>query len=289
MKSPNKNAFWLVLPACLFMVVVTGIPIIYSVWQSLNRVTLTSKDTKFVGLDNYISVLSSNYWWTALLVTLTIVVVSVFFEFILGFLIAFVMYKTIYARSLLRTIVLIPYGLVTVVSAYSWLYAWTPETGYLANLLPTGTAPLTDKFSSLLIIIFAEIWKTTPFMSLLLLAGLTLVSEDMLKAASVDGASNWQKLWKIIIPSMKPAILVALLFRTIDAFRIFDTIYVLTKGSNNTYSVSILGYDNLFKAFNVGIGSAISILIFCCVALISLVFFKVLGAKTPSEEGEISG
>ena len=126
---------------------------------------------------------------------------------------------------------LIPYGIVTVVAAYSWLYAWTPNDGYLANLLPMGTAPLTETIPSLAIIILAEVWKTTPFMALLLLAGLSLVDDNLLNAAKVDGATAWQRFVKITVPMMKPAILVALLFRTLDAFRIFDNIFILTNGS----------------------------------------------------------
>ncbi len=169
----------------------------------------------------------------------------------------------------MRTAALIPYGIVTAVAAYSWFYAWTPGTGYLANLLPHGSAPLTSQVPSLGIVVLAEVWKTTPFMSLLLLAGLALVPEDLLKAAQVDGAGAWRRLTRIILPIIKPAVVVALLFRTLDAFRIFDNIYVLTEGANDTDSVSILGYDNLFKGFNVGLGSAISVLVFCCVGIIA--------------------
>src|SRR3979411_917735 len=185
-------------------------------------------------------------------------VVSVAIEFVLGMALALIMHRTLVGRGLVRTVSLIPYGIVTVVAAFSWYYAWTPKTGYLANLLAPGSAPLTQKLPSLAIIVLAEVWKTTPFMALLLLAGLALVPDDLLKAAQVDGAGAWTRLVRIIIPLMKPAILVALLFRTLDAFRIFDNIYVMTKGANETGSVSILGYDNLFKGFNVGLGSAIS-------------------------------
>ena len=167
---------------------------------------------------------------------------------------ALVMHRTIFGKGVVRTAILIPYGIVTVAAAYSWYYAWTPGTGYLANLLPEGSAPLTEQIPSLAIVILAEVWKTTPFMALLLLAGLALVPQDLLNAAQVDGAGAWKRLFKVILPLIKPAILVALLFRTLDAFRIFDNIYVLTGGANNTGSVSILGYDNLFKAFNLGPG-----------------------------------
>ena len=185
----------------------------------------------------------------------------------------------------MRTAILIPYGIVTVAASYSWYYAWTPGTGYLANLLPEGSAPLTEQIPSLAIVILAEVWKTTPFMALLLLAGLALVPQDLLNAAQVDGAGAWKRLFKVILPLIKPAILVALLFRTLDAFRIFDNIYVLTGGANNTGSVSILGYDNLFKAFN-RLGSAISVLIFLSVAVIAFIYITIFGAAAPIRRGE---
>ena len=124
------------------------------------------------------------------------------------------------------------------------------------------------------------------FYLLILLAGLQAIPRDVYEAAEVDGAGAWTRLRRIIIPMMKPAILVALLFRTLDAFRIFDNIYVLTAGNNNTYSVSMLGYDNLFKAFNLGVGSAISILIFVCVAIIAFIFIKGFGTAAPGSDNE---
>jgi len=147
-------------------------------------------------------------------------------------------------------------------------------------------APLTSHWPSIAIIILAEIWKTTPFMALLMLAGLALVPEELLRAAKVDGATPWQRFIRIMLPLMKPAILVALLFRTLDAFRIFDNIFILTQGNNRTGSVSILGYDNLFTALNLGIGSTISVLIFICVAIIAFLFIKGFGAAAPGTELE---
>ena len=285
--AERRLAFWLVAPAALMMLLVTGYPIVYAVWLSLNKMSLSAPgEREFVWFANYATVLTDNYWWTAFAVTVGITVVSVLIELVLGMAIALVMHRTIFGRGTIRTVVLIPYGIVTVAAAFSWYYAWTPGTGYLANLLPDGTAPLTEQWPSLAIIVLAEVWKTTPFMALLLLAGLALVPDDLLKAAQVDGAGAWTRLWRIILPLMKPAILVALLFRTLDAFRVFDNIYVLTSGSNNTYSVSMLGYDNLFGAFNLGVGSAISILIFICVAIIAFVFIKGFGTAAPGSDDE---
>ena len=287
-RSEQRLAFLLVAPAAILMLVVTGYPIGYAVWLSLQRNNLAApNDTAFIGLGNYQTILTDRYWWTALAVTLGITLVSVTLEFALGLALALVMHRTLVGRSLVRTAVLVPYGIVTAVASYSWFYAWTPGTGYLANLLPQGSAPLTEQIPSLGIVVIAEVWKTTPFMSLLLLAGLALVPEDLLKAAQVDGAGAWRRLTRVMLPIIKPAIVVALLFRTLDAFRIFDNIYVLTAGNNDTGSVSVLGYDNLFKGFNVGLGSAISVLIFCCVGVIALVFVKVFGAAAPG--GDLGG
>ncbi|MFI8568932.1 carbohydrate ABC transporter permease [Rhodococcus sp. NPDC078407] len=284
-KAERRLGLLLVAPAALLMIAVTGYPIIYAFWLSLQKYNLAfPEDREFVGISNYVTVLSDGYWWTAFSVTAGITIISVIIEFVLGLAVALVMHRTIFGRGLVRTVVLIPYGIVTVAAAYSWYYAWTPGTGYLANLLPDGSAPLTEQFPSLAIVVLAEVWKTTPFMALLLLAGLALVPDDLLKAAEVDGAGAWTRLMRITIPLMKPAILVAVLFRTLDAFRIFDNIYVLTRGSNETGSVSILGYNNLFGAFNLGLGSAISILIFFCVAIIAFVFIKLFGASAPGSD-----
>ncbi|NGP04485.1 sugar ABC transporter permease [Rhodococcus sp. 14C212] len=286
-KAERRLGLWLVAPAALLMLAVTAYPVGYAVWLSLQRYDLRFPDEReFVGLANYVSVLTDTFWWQAFAVTAGITVVSVAIEFVLGLTLALIMHRTIVGKGTVRTVVLIPYGIVTVAAAYSWYYAWTPGTGYLANLLPDGSAPLTQQLPSLAIIVLAEVWKTTPFMALLLLAGLALVPDDLLRAAQVDGAGAWTRLTRIIVPLMKPAILVALLFRTLDAFRIFDNIYVLTRGSNGTGSVSILGYDNLFKAFNLGIGSAISVLIFLCVAIIAFVFIKLFGASAPGSDPE---
>ena len=286
-KQERRLAYWLIAPAVILMLAVTAYPIIYAFWLSLNKSSLSAPgEREFTWFSNYGTVLSSNYWWTAFFVTVGITVVSVVIEFVLGMAVALVMHRTIFGRGVIRTVVLIPYGIVTVAAAFSWYYAWTPGTGYLANLLPDGSAPLTQQWPSLAIIVLAEVWKTTPFMALLLLAGLALVPDELLKAAEVDGAGAWTRLRRIIIPMMKPAILVALLFRTLDAFRIFDNIYVLTAGNNNTYSVSMLGYDNLFKAFNLGVGSAISILIFICVAIIAFIFIKGFGTAAPGSDNE---
>jgi len=283
-RAERRLGWLLCAPAVIVMVAVTAYPIGYAIYLSLQRYILSAPQlNKFVGFSNYGAVLTSSFWWHALAITVIITAISVAIELVLGMLLALLMYRTIFGRGTVRTISLIPYGIVTIVAAFSWQYAWTPNEGYLSALF-NNSAPLTKTGTAVAIIILAEIWKTTPFMALLLMAGLSLVPEDLLKAARVDGATAWQRFWRITVPLMKPAILVALLFRTLDAFRIFDNIYILTGGTNGTASVSILNYDNLFTGFNFGIGSAMSVLILIAVAIIAIVFIRGFGTAAPGTD-----
>jgi len=280
-RAERRLGFLLCAPAVIVMLAVAGYPLIYAIFLSFERYNLElPQDIKFIGFSNYAAVLSSPYWWQALKVTVIITIFSVSISLVLGMLLAMVMHRTIFGRGIVRTAALVPYGIVTVAAAYGWEYAWTPSQGYLSAAF-NNSAPLTNEVQAIMVIIIAEIWKTTPFMGLLLLAGLSLVPDDLQRAAMVDGATGWQRFTKITLPLMKPAILVALLFRTLDSFRIFDNIFILTDGANNTGSVSILGYDNLFNALNLGIGSTISILIFICVAIIAFIFIRGFGTAAP--------
>ena len=285
--AERRLGWMLCAPAVTVMLVVTAYPIAYAVWLSLQRYDLRFPDDReFIGLANYASVLSASQWWDSVLSTVIITVFSVIIELVLGFTLAWVMHRAIFGRGLVRASTLIPYGIITVVAALAWKFAFDPTTGFVNGLLGTDTAWFGARWSSFFVIILTEIWKTTPFMALLLLAGLTLVPNDLLQAARVDGASAFQRFTRVTLPLMKPAILVALLFRTLDAFRIFNNIYILTKGNHGTGSVSMLGYNNLFKAFNLGVGSAISILIFLCVAIIAFIFIKIFGAAAPGSDNE---
>src|SRR6266566_2625394 len=283
-RAERRLGLLLIAPAVIVMIAVTAYPIFYAIYLSLQRYDLRFPNlAHFIGFSNYGAVLSSGYWWQALGVTLSITVVSVAIELVLGMLLALLMYRTLFGRGSVRTAILIPYGIVTVAAAFSWQYAWTPNEGYLSAVFG-NSAPLTSQIPAIAIIILAEVWKTTPFMALLLMAGLSLVPEDLQKAAKVDGATTWQRFFRITLPLMKPAILVALLFRTLDAFRIFDNIFILTVGANGTSSVSMLNYSNLFTGFNFGIGSAMSVLILICVAIIAVLFIKGFGTAAPGSD-----
>jgi len=273
--AEQRLAWLLCAPAVIAMLVVTAWPMLYAVWLSLFRYDLRFPDQRqFVGLDNYLSVLGSGTWWQALFNTLLITVGSVSVELVLGFAFALVMHRALIGRRLVRASLLVPYGIITVVAAMSWRFAFDPTTGFVNALLGLDGAWLAARWSAFFVIIQTEIWKTTPFMALLLLAGLTLVPEDLLRAARVDGANALQRFIRVTLPLMRPVIMVALLFRTLDAFRIFDTVFVQTRGAQGTDSVSIVGYNTLIARLNLGLGSAVSVLIFVCVLAIAALYIK---------------
>ncbi|MGR8952630.1 MAG: carbohydrate ABC transporter permease, partial [Gammaproteobacteria bacterium] len=252
LRRAERRLGWLFCaPAVAAMLLVTAYPILYALWLSLFRYDLRFPERReFVGLANYVSVLTSEVWWQAVTNTLIITAVSVAFELFLGFALALLMHKTTLGRRTVRTGVLIPYAIITVVAALAWKFAFDPTTGFVNALLGLETSWFTQRAPAFFVIIFTEIWKTTPFMALLLLAGLTLIPGDLLQAARVDGATAWQRFRRITLPLMKPTILIALLFRTLDAFRIFDAVYVQTRGAQNTETVSIVGYDTLIVRLN---------------------------------------
>jgi multiple sugar transport system permease protein len=293
-KAERKLGWMLAGPAFAVMLLVTAYPILQAVYYSLFNYRLTDPDNRsFIGLSNYGVVLTDALWWQALAVTLFITVVTVAVELVLGFGLAMVMAKALKSlRPLLRAVILIPYAVITVVSALGWKFAFDIDTGFVNHWfswLP-GISAETDWFggqwSSLAVVCLAEIWKTTPFISLLLLAGLAQVPDVLQEAAMVDGATWWQRLWKVTIPNMKAAIMVALLFRTLDAFRIFDSIFVMTAGANNTETVSFLAYRQTISRVEIGLGSAVSVLLFLAVVIIALGFIKGFKIDLAQARGE---
>ena len=267
-------------PAFVVMIIVTAYPLVYAVVLSLYKYRLTDPaGREFVGLNNYFTVLTDPIWWNDFVTTAVITIASVVVELVLGFCFAWVMYRIISGRSVVRTGILVPYGIITVVSAYIWRYAFQLDSGFVNQWFGLGDYNwFGGRWSSLFVIVFSEIWKTTPFISLLLLAGLVQVPMELQEAASVDGATAWQRLWKVTLPNMKAAIMVALLFRTLDAWRIFDNPYVMTNGANNTETLSFLAYRQNVTLVNLGAGSAISVLLFLTVVVIAFIFIK--GFKT---------
>jgi multiple sugar transport system permease protein len=286
-KAEYRLGVMLTAPAVIVLLAVAGYPILQAAYQSLYSYRLTTPDAReFVGLDNYLTILSDNLWWTDFGTTMEITVITVFFEFVLGFCFAFVMYKLVFGRGVVRTAILVPYAVVTVVSAYAWQYAFAADSGFVNPWLGLTRDWFGERGSALFVICLSEIWKTTPFISLLLLAGLAQIPERLQQAAMVDGATWWQRFRRVTLPNMQGAILVAVLFRAVDAFRIFDNIFIMTAGAENTESVSILAYRQTVSRTEIGLGSAVSILLFLSVLLICLVFIKVLRTPVGRVRGE---
>jgi multiple sugar transport system permease protein len=280
----------LVAPAIVVMLVVTAFPMIRALYLSVYNYSLTApEDREFVGLSNYITALTDPLFWRDTGVTVMYMLVTVAIELVIGFAFAMVMHKVIFARGVIRTSILIPYGIITVVSGFAWQFAFSYQNGFVNNWLPVVDSTFNwfgETTPAVIAIMVSEIWKTTPFMSLLLLAGLAQVSEDMIEAAQVDGATWWQRLWKVILPNMRAAIMVAVLFRALDAFRIFDNIFVMTRGAQNTESASFLTYRQVIEQFELGAGSALSVLLFLAVLLIAFTLVKLFNVDLAAARGE---
>jgi multiple sugar transport system permease protein len=291
--SENRLGLKLVGPAVVLMLLVTAYPMLQALYLSLFRYRLTTPGEKeFVGLGNYTTALTDSLFWQDLFNTVVIMVASVAVELVIGFAFAMVMHRVLVARGLMRTAILIPYGIITVVSAFAWQFAFSLNNGFVNgwfSWLP-WISPDTNWFGShwpaMFAIIVSEIWKTTPFMALLLLAGLSQVSDDMLEAAQVDGATWWQRLYKVILPNMRAAIMVAVLFRALDAFRIFDNIFVMTKGAQGTESSSFLTYRQVIEQFQLGMGSALSVLLFLAVLLLAFLIVRLFRVDLAQARGE---
>jgi multiple sugar transport system permease protein len=286
-RAERRLAWWLCAPAVAAMLVVCALPILYAAWLSLFRYDLRFPEARsFVGLANYAAVLTSGIWWHSLMNTLIVTVASVTVELVLGFALALVMHRATIGRRIVRAAILVPYAIITVVAALAWKFAFDPTTGFVNALLGLEQAWFAERASAFFVIISTEIWKTTPFMALLLLAGLTLVPRDLINAARIDGANALQRFFRVTLPLMKTAVMVALLFRTLDAFRIFDTVFVQTRGAQGTETVSIVGYNALIVRLNLGLGSAVSVLIFACVLAIAWAYIRAFGVSLTSREDE---
>ena len=285
----EKRLGWkLTAPAVIVMLAVTAYPMLNAVWLSLFSYRLTDPAAReFVGLRNYGVVLTDSLWWQDVFTTVIITVVTVAVELLIGFAFAMVMHRVVFARRGVRTSILIPYGIITVVSAFAWKYAFSLDTGFVNSWFGLGTfAWFGHRWSSLFVICMSEIWKTTPFMSLLLLAGLAQVPEDLQEAAKVDGATWTQRLSRVTLPNMRAAIMVAVLFRTLDAYRLFDNVFVMTAGAQKTETVSFLAYRQTISRTALGLGSAVSVLLFLTVVGIAALFIKGFKVDLSSVRGD---
>jgi trehalose/maltose transport system permease protein len=280
-------------PSLAVIALVAAYPIGYAVWLSLNEYSvITPGLSRFVGLDNYSEALGSSEFWDAMITTLVFTAASVGLELAIGLGMALVMHQAFRGRALLRAVVLVPWAILTVVTAITWRTIFEPELGFVNTMLETLSLPgsdivwLGERGYALGVMILADVWKTAPFMALLILAGLQGIPDELHDAAKVDGANTWQRFRRITLPLLVPAITVALIFRTLDAMRVFDLPYVLTKGANGTETLSLIAQEELVTNRNTGLGSALSVLTFLTVMGVSFLYIRFIGGniRTLTEE-----
>ncbi|MDO5866202.1 MULTISPECIES: carbohydrate ABC transporter permease [Paenarthrobacter] len=285
-RAERRLAFRMTAPSLILMALVAAVPIGYAIWLSLNQYSVrTAGLSRFVGLDNYVAALTSQEWWAAFGQTFTFAAFSVTLELILGTAVALLLNLAFKGRALLRTVVLLPYAIVTVVSAITWQTMFQPDLGLVTNVLSSLGLPggdvvwLGEHGYAMAVIVMADVWKTTPFAALIILAGLQVISAETYEAAELDGASKWQTFVHITLPLLRPAIVLAAIFRTMDALRVFDLPFVLTRGANGTESMSMLAYGELRENRLVGEGSALSILTFLTVMVVSVIYIRFGGGN----------
>ena len=294
MKSQVKEArtAWAMLaPALVVLGVIQAYPILRTFWLSFHEMNLKRPQTGFpwIGLENYAKILSDSRAGEDLMFTLKFTIATVALELIIGFAAALIMNRAFKGRGLVRAAILVPWAIPTSVSAMMWKFIYNDQYGmfndilYRLGIIDGYKAWLSTRSGSFMAMVITDVWKTAPYMALLLLAGLQVIDEGLYEAAKIDGANVFQRFFKITLPIVKPSLLVALLFRTLDAFRVFDLVSVLTGGANGTESIAMYAYKQLMTFLNFGYGSALAILIFIIVFGISLIYMCFLKKDLTAE------
>jgi ABC-type sugar transport system permease subunit len=292
-RSDRRLAWLLVSPALLVTAAVALFPLVWTVWESLHLHDLRMPwlGQPFVGLANYAEILGDARFWGAMLHTLFFTAVTVALELGLGLFLALAMNQAFRGRGLVRAAVLVPWAIPTVVAALLWRFLFDTQAG-IANAALTGLGILDEPIvwfvhaaTAWVPVILADVWKTTPFVALLLLAGLQGIDPALYEAAAVDGAGVWRRLWSVTLPLLKPALAVSLVFRTLDAFRVFDLIYVLTGGGPGTATepIALYAFNALFSNLRFGYGAALSVIVFLVTLLLALLYLKGLGTFAEDE------
>jgi multiple sugar transport system permease protein len=292
--SERRLAAFMVSPSLLLIALVAAYPIIYAIWLSLHEYSVRtaglSRWAGSFGLRNYSTTLwgdRSAEFWDAVKTTFIFTGFSVTFELLLGLGMALAMHSAFRGQGLLRTVVLVPWAVLTVVTAIMWRTIFDPTLGFVNSILGTNTVWLGEQPQALIVMIIADVWKTAPFMALLILAGLQVIPGEIYEAAKVDGATMWQRFSRITLPLLMPAILVALIFRTLDALRIFDLPFVLTKGAHGTNTLSLESYQTFLANNIIGLGAAMAVLTFIIVMAVSFLYIRFVGGniRGMAEEG----
>lgn len=273
-----------VAPAVVLLCLVTVYPLLSVLYLSLHRRLPIFDISKYIGLDNYRFLLHDDRFWNAVKNTVYFTALSVVLELLLGLGIALLLNRSFRLKGLVTAAVLVPWAIPTVVSARMWEWMYNTDFGILNHLLRVKINWLGSPLWALNAAVFMDVWKTTPFVVILLLAGLKVIPRDIYQAARIDGAGAWPIFRKITLPLLMPVVLVVLLFRTLDAFRIFDAVYVLTGGgpANTTETLSIYAYKVLFQTLQFGYGSTLSVIVFLCTGAIAVLYIRLLRTEVRS-------
>ena len=287
-QAERKLAWLMTAPAVTAIILVAIFPLFWTVWESLHLHDLRMPwlGRPFVGADNYVALAGDARFWASLGHTALFATVTVAAELVLGLMLALGMNRAMRGRGLFRAAVLVPWAIPTVVAALIWRFIFDSQAG-IANAVLVGVgmidAPIVwfvRAATAWVPVMLADIWKTTPFVALLLLAGLQNIDPSLYEAAAMDGASRWRMLRDVTLPMLRPAILVALIFRTLDGFRVFDLIYVLTGGGpgTSTEPVALYTFNTLLQNLQFGYGAALSVMVFLVTFALALIYIRVLGA-----------
>jgi len=269
----------MLIPAIAVVALVAIYPLARTVYQSFtNQQFLALEPTKWIGFKNYRDLWHDTDFRHAIWVTVKFTLITVFFEFLLGMIIALVVNSSFKGRGVMRAVMLVPWAIPTVISAQMWKWMYDDvfgvinDAGVRLHILHHSVAWISQPSTALASVAAVDIWKTTPFVALLLLAGLQVIPGELYEAARVDGASAWQQFWRITVPLLRPAILVALIFRTLDALRVFDVFYVFFGSRPDTQTMAIYDQNTIVSVGDVGYGSAISVAIFLIIALFVVIY-----------------
>jgi ABC-type sugar transport system permease subunit len=286
-KRSGWTAFWMILPTILVISVVAFFPLFKTFYDSFYSFGLRPGiERRFVGLQNYFRLFEDTRFIMALKNTVFFTVISVSLETVLGVLIAIVVHQRFALRGVVRAAMLVPWAIPTAISSQMWRWMFHDQFGIMSRLweklgiIEPGTPILGTPGLAMWAIIFVDVWKTTPFMALLILAGLQVIPEDIYEAARIDGANTIQRFFRITLPLITPTIGVALIFRTLDALRVFDVVYIMTRGAVNTETLAVYNrhvlMDRAFTGAWFGYGSAISVFIFVLISIFAILYIKSL-------------
>jgi ABC-type sugar transport system permease subunit len=286
-RREERLAWALVTPSLLIILVMALVPVVWALWESLHVHDLRMPwlGRPFVGLANYAEAIAQARFWQAVGHTALFVFISVSLELALGLALALVLHRAGRGRGFLRTVALLPWAMPTVVVALLWRFIFEAPYG-IANRLLLRASVLEEPLvwlggavAAWVPVILADVWKTAPFVALLLLAGLQTIDPSLYEAASIDGAGVWKRFMHVTLPLLKPALLVALIFRTLDALRVFDLIYVLTGGGPGTATepLALYTFQSLLRNLRFGFGSALSLIVFVLSIALALIYIRLLG------------